>query len=61
MCIRDSSDGYNLLVVNVVENASPDAAQNIADAAKAAGIPVVFFNRDFDAVSYTHLHRQSGH
>ena len=42
------SDGYNLLVVNVVENASPDAAQNIADAAKAAGIPVVFFNRDFD-------------
>ena len=42
------SDGYNLLVVNVVENASPDAAQNITDAAKAAGIPVVFFNRDFD-------------
>ena len=35
------SDGYNLLVVNVVENASPDAAQNIADAAKAAGIPII--------------------
>ena len=43
------SDGYNLLIVNVVENASPDAAQNIADAAKAANIPVIFFNRDFDA------------
>lgn len=33
------SDGYNLLVVNVVENASPDAAQNIADAAKAPASP----------------------
>ena len=43
------TDGYNLLIVNVVENGSPDAAQNIADAAKAADIPVIFFNRDFDA------------
>ncbi|MBU5436305.1 galactose ABC transporter substrate-binding protein [Pseudoflavonifractor sp. MSJ-37] len=43
------TDGYNLLIVNVVENASPDAAQNMADAAKAAGIPIIFFNRDFDA------------
>ncbi len=43
------TDGYNLLIVNVVENASPDAAQNVADAAKAQGIPVIFFNRDFDA------------
>lgn len=42
------SDGYDLLIVNVVENASPDAAQNIADTAKAQGIPVIFFNRDFD-------------
>ena len=41
------TDGYNLLIVNVVENGSPDAAQNIADAAKNAGIPVIFFNRDF--------------
>ena len=42
------SDGYNLLVVNVVENASPDAAQNIADAAKAAGIPgYVVARKDF--------------
>ena len=43
------TDGYNLLIVNVVENASPDAAQNVVDAAKSAGIPVIFFNRDFDA------------
>ena len=42
------SNGANLLIVNIVETSSPDAAQNIADAAKAAGIPVVFFNRDFD-------------
>lgn len=43
------TDGYNLLIVNVVENASPDAAQKIAEAAKAQNIPVIFFNRDFDA------------
>ena len=42
------TDGYNLLVVNVVENASPDAAQNVVNAAKAQNIPVIFFNRDFD-------------
>ena len=39
------TDGYNLLVVNVVENASPDAAQNVVDAAKQQNIPVIFFNR----------------
>ena len=43
------TDGYNLLIVNIVENASPDAAQNVVDAASAQGIPVIFFNRDFDA------------
>ena len=42
------SNNANLLVVNIVENASPDAAQSAADAAKAAGIPIIFFNRDFD-------------
>ena len=41
------SDGYNLLVVNVVENASPDAART-SRTPPSAGIPVVFFNRDFD-------------
>lgn len=40
------TDGYNLLIVNIVDTTSPDAAQSIADAAKAAGIPVIFFNRE---------------
>ena len=43
------TNGANLLIVNIVENSSDDAAQNAADAAKAAGIPIVFFNRDFGA------------
>lgn len=43
------TNGANLLIVNIVENSSPDAAQNAADAAKNAGIPIIFFNRDFDA------------
>ncbi len=42
------TDGYDLLIVNVVENASPEAAQGVVDVAKNAGIPVIFFNRDFD-------------
>ena len=42
------TDGYNLLVINIVENAAPDAAQKAVDAAKEKGIPVIFFNRDFD-------------
>lgn len=40
------ADGYNLLVVNIVDTTSPDAAQSITDAAKSAGIPVIFFNRE---------------
>ena len=40
------ADGYNLLIVNIVETSSPDAAQNVVDAAKAADIPVIFFNRE---------------
>ena len=40
------TDGYNLLIVNIVETSSPDAAQNVVDAAKAADIPVIFFNRE---------------
>ncbi len=43
------TNGANLLIVNVVENSSPDAAQQIADIAKEKDIPVIFFNRDFDA------------
>lgn len=40
--------GSDLLIVNIVETSSPDAAQSIADAAKNAGIPVIFFNREVD-------------
>lgn len=40
------ADGYNLLVVNIVDTTSPDAAQSITDTAKNAGIPVIFFNRE---------------
>lgn len=43
------TNGANLLIVNIVENSSPDAAQNVVNAAKEKDIPVIFFNRDFDA------------
>lgn len=37
--------GTSLLVVNLVDSGSDDAAKNIIDQASAQGIPVVFFNR----------------
>lgn len=37
--------GSSLLIVNVVDTGSDDAAQNIVDQAKAKNIPVIFFNR----------------
>ncbi|WP_347498058.1 galactose ABC transporter substrate-binding protein [Oscillibacter sp. PC13] len=40
------TDGYNMLVVNIVETSSPDAAQQACNAAKDADIPIVFFNRE---------------
>ena len=40
------TDGANLLIVNIVETSSPDAAQNAVEAAKTAGIPIIFFNRE---------------
>ena len=42
------TDGYNLLIVNIVETSSPDSAQQACDAAKNAGIPIIFFNREVD-------------
>ena len=42
------TNGANMLIVNIVENSSPDAAQNVINAAKEKDIPVIFFNRDFD-------------
>ena len=43
------ANGANLLIVNIVETSSPDAAQNAVDAAKAADIPIIFFNREVDS------------
>ena len=40
------SQGTNLLIVNIVDTAAVDAAQAICDKAKAAGIPIIFFNRE---------------
>lgn len=37
--------GCNLLVVNIVTSGSVDASQAIVDKAKAADVPVIFFNR----------------
>ena len=39
------SSGANVLVVNQVTSGSPDTATAICDKAKAAGVPVIFFNR----------------
>lgn len=40
--------GSKLLIVNVVDTGSNDAAQNIIDQAKAKNVPVIFFNRSVD-------------
>ncbi len=40
--------GSKLLIVNVVDTGSNDAAQNIIDQAKAKDVPVVFFNRSVE-------------
>ena len=37
--------GASMLIVNVVDTGSDDAAKNIISKAKNAGIPVIFFNR----------------
>lgn len=42
------NNGANFLVVNIVETSSPDSAQQACDAAKTAGIPIVFFNREVE-------------
>ena len=40
--------GSSLLIVNVVDTGSNDAAQNIIEMARGAGIPVIFFNRSVE-------------
>lgn len=42
------SKGSSMLVVNVVDTGSDDAALNIIDKARTADIPVIFFNRSVD-------------
>lgn len=42
------SKGASMLVVNIVDTGSNDAAQNIVDKAKARNVPVIFFNRSVD-------------
>lgn len=42
------SKGASMLVVNIVDTGSNDAAQNIVDKAKAKNVPVIFFNRSVD-------------
>ncbi|MCD7871942.1 MAG: galactose ABC transporter substrate-binding protein [Clostridiales bacterium] len=40
--------GSSMLIVNVVDTGSNDAATHIIDLAKASDIPVIFFNRSVD-------------
>ena len=40
------ANGANVLVVNAVEASADETTQSIVDAAKTAGIPVIFFNRE---------------
>lgn len=42
------TQGATMLIVNIVESASKDAAQSIVDKAKQNDIPVLFFNREVD-------------
>jgi methyl-galactoside transport system substrate-binding protein len=40
------SSGSDLLIVNIVETSTSDPAKDIVEAARAADIPVIFFNRE---------------
>ncbi len=40
------TNGANLLIVNIVETGSDDAARGIVQQARAADIPLIFFNRE---------------
>ena len=40
------TQGTNLLVVNIVTTGSEEAAMNVVDLARNAGLPVIFFNRE---------------
>jgi methyl-galactoside transport system substrate-binding protein len=38
--------GANLLIVNIVETSTSDPAKDVVEAARTAGIPIIFFNRE---------------
>ena len=40
--------GSTMLIVNIVDSGSDDAARTIVEKAKAANIPLIFFNRFFN-------------
>ena len=40
------TQGSKLLIVNIVTTGSEDAAMNIVNMAKAANVPIIFFNRE---------------
>ena len=40
--------GTSMLIVNIVDTGSDDAAKTIIDKAKNAGIPIIFFNRSVE-------------
>ncbi|MBE6799334.1 MAG: galactose ABC transporter substrate-binding protein [Ruminococcaceae bacterium] len=42
------SKGASMLVVNIVDTGSNDAAQNIVNKARERNVPVIFFNRSVD-------------
>ncbi len=42
------SKGASMLIVNIVDTGSNDAAQNIVNKAKERNVPVIFFNRSVD-------------
>ncbi|MGM9522362.1 MAG: galactose ABC transporter substrate-binding protein [Oscillospiraceae bacterium] len=45
------TNGVDLLIVNIVETSSDDAAISAVESARSAGIPIIFFNREVsDAV-----------
>ena len=52
--------GSDLLIVNIVETSTSDPAKDIVDAAKAADIPVIFFNREVADLSLIHIFTAAG-
>lgn len=43
---NEVTKGSNMLIVNIVNTGSDDAASGIVDKAKTGGVPILFFNRE---------------